>query len=147
MSRTVLGPFSAFFSLGKPCRKAWQEMRVACFECIYLCSLERCQKARFRWGSLCFGLSSCLLSSLSSASGWHLFRLLRRAVHSGPEARPTWGQVGPKIGPSWPMLARLGGSWPRRGASWPKWPSGWPLAALPGRHASMPLSRHCRMFV
>ena len=54
VSRAVWGPFSAFFSLGKPCRNAWQEVRVACFECICLCSLDKCQKTLLPLGSLFF---------------------------------------------------------------------------------------------
>ena len=146
-SRAVWGPFSAFFSLGKPCRNAWQEVRVACFECICLCSFDRCQKTLLPLRSLFFCSFSGLLSSWICASGYPLFRLLCRTVQSGPEVKPTRAQVGPKIGPSWAQVGpKLGLSWAQVGPSWRKLAPTWliwapvalkfALAASPGWPAS-----------
>ena len=46
---------------------------------------------------------------------------------------PSWHQVGPKLAPSWPMLARVGPSWPKLAPSWPqdgpKLAPSWPMLA------------------
>ena len=42
---------------------------------------------------------------------------------------PSWRQVGPKLAPSWPMLARVG---PNQGKLAPRWPQAgpcWPMLA------------------
>ena len=49
------------------------------------------------------------------------------------EMGATWGQVGAKLAPSWPMLARVGPSWPKLAPSWPqdgpKMAPSWPMLA------------------
>ena len=120
-SKAVWGPFSAFFSLGKPCRNAWQEVRVACFECICLCSLDRCQKTLLPRRSFFFArFLACSLRGfvrlVTHFSGCfvELCRVVRKSSQLGPKLGPKSAQVGPKIspsslqvGPSWPRLAEL----------------------------------------
>ena len=150
VSRAVWGPFSAFFSLGKPCRNAWQEVRVACFECICLCSLDRCQKTLLPLGSLFFArfLASSLrgfvrLVTHFSGCFVELCRVVRKSSQLGPKLGPKSAQVGPNIspsslqvGPSWPLLAEVGPNLAHLGPSCPQVRPGCVQRVAPRRRAN-----------